>query len=171
MKTLAIPIIFLVLLIPVQAFAQNYADEVTKYHKNMFGIVSGKYNDKNGITVLSGIYKLTDSKISDVRVSGTLKYWDYWDSAIPNCRYAFSDDMVIMFDKNKSHGKLVLSGKLCEANWSGDWKTLRADYIIMNGKAPYTSGMDGKGVLDITLNVKTGQVLSGKLSGYINLYT
>src|SRR3990167_10253766 len=159
MKQLAILIVILVaFLVPLQAFATSF-DETTKHSAKMFGIVSGDYNNKNGLLNLSGMYKYGNTNLSDVRIFGVLKSWNYWDSSIPNCKHAFTDDMTIMFDKNRSYGKMVLVGKLCEANSSGVWKTLRADYIITDGKVPYATGIDGKGVLEVLINIQSGQVL------------
>ena len=171
MKQLAIiAIITVAILVPLQAFASSY-DETTKHSAKMFGIVSGDYNNKNGLLNLSGMYKYGNTNLSDIRIVGVLKSWNYWDSSIPNCKHAFSDDMIVMFDKNQSYGKIVLVGKWCEANWNGNWKTLRADYIIIDGKVPYATGIDGKGVLEVLINIQTGQVLSGKINGNLNIYT
>ena len=166
-----IAIIALFMVIPSSVFAQNYRDDTTKYDAKMFGIVSGDYNKKNGIIHLSGMYKYSNSPLSDVKILGQIKYWDFYDTSIPNCFHTFSDDLTIFFDKNISYGKMIMNGLLCNANWSNTWQTLRADYIIIDGKTPSSDGMNGKGVLEITINTKTGQVLSGKINGNIILYT
>ena len=125
---------------------------------------------KNGLMKLSGFYKYGNDGLSDVKIILALKYWDYEYSEIPNCYYAWSDNMIIFFDDDKSRGEMKLVGKLCNAG-SDQWQTFRGDYIIVDGDVEYSDGMGGKGVIELLINQKTGHVLSGKMSGNIILYT
>ena len=164
-------VLMLFILITPNAFAESPYDKTTVYDQRFFGIVSGDYNTKNGNMKLSGIYKYGNDSLSDVKIIGVLKYWDYYDSSIPQCFHAFSDDMTIWFDKNKSYGKMLLVGKLCVNNWNSNWQTFRGDYVIIDGKTPSSDGMNGKGLAEFLINMKSGHIISGKINGNLILYT
>ena len=166
-----LPIILLVIvLVPSEASAKSYGDETTRYDTKMFGIVSGTYDTKNGMINLSGMYKYGNSNLSDIRILGQLKYWDMIDTSIPNCYHAFSDNMRVLFDKNRSYGELKVIGKKCSASSNNSWETIRVNFIIEEGETPSSDGMNGKGIITLTINTKNGKTF-GTIQGNIILYT
>ena len=146
------------------AYATKYTDPYT-------ATLEGKYNNKNGIFLLTGNSIFKGKQDAQIYLSGQLKEWNYYDSSIPNCKHAFSENPLLLFDKTKTHyAKLLISGKICSANWSDTWKTFRGNYIITEGKTLGTDQVSGKGIIEFTMNTKSGKTI-GLLSGFITLTT
>ena len=160
---------FLILILMAVPLLPVFAD---KYESKSLGILQGDYNKKNGALDLKGLLILPNNNHNQIKLMGILKEWKYDDSSIPNCRHAFSDDMILLFDKNSNanYAKLVMTGKICEGNWNSSWKTFRGNYIIIGGKTFGTDEISGKGVISITINTKSGET-KGTINGNIALYT
>ena len=148
-------------------FPEAFAD---KYTNPYMATLEGKYDNKNGIFILKGNPIFKGKPEAPINLVGQLKEWNYYDSSIPNCKHAFSDKIMLYDDAKTYYAELIVMGKICSANWDDGWKTFRGNYIIVNGRTLGTDQVAGKGIIDLTMNTKTGKTI-GLLNGYITLVT
>ena len=146
-----------------KVFADSYTDQI-------FGSFTGDYNDKNGWFVFNGNYKYAYSYNGKIIGIGQIKYFDWDDSSIPNCKRAFADDFTLIFE-NGNYGRLHLKGKICDANWNDTWKIFYGTYTIYDGNVKYAEDISGNGMIEFVINTKTNKLSSGKINGLLTLVT
>ena len=145
------------------ALADSYTDQ-------FFGSFNGKYNDKNGAIFFTGNYKHTYSYNGKITGIGQLKYFDWEDSSIPQCKRAFVDDFTLHFGDG-NYGRIHIKGKICDANWDDTWKIFYGTYTIYDGHVKHAEKISSTGIIEFVINTDTNKLSSGKLNGLLTITT